>query len=124
VFIVKFCNAPRHASPKRWLIFRPIKSHACFRVHVWRHRRPWNCLNSPLLWPSVVVYEHWSIGQRMIVEMGDYVWSEHIVTVFLACRITIKNVQVQLLVKGKITPESYTPHPQKQLCAKPLHNRQ
>jgi hypothetical protein len=31
----------------------------------------------------------------MIVEMGDYAWSEHIVTVFLACQITIKNVQVQ-----------------------------
>jgi hypothetical protein len=28
----------------------------------------------------------------MIVEMGDYAWSEHIVTVFLACQITIKNV--------------------------------
>jgi hypothetical protein len=24
----------------------------------------------------------------MIVEMGDYAWSEHIVTVFLACQIT------------------------------------
>jgi hypothetical protein len=30
----------------------------------------------------------------MIVEMGDYAWSEHIVTVFLACQITIKNVQM------------------------------
>jgi hypothetical protein len=39
----------------------------------------------------------------MIVEMGDYAWSEHIVTVFLACQITIKNVQVQLTVKGKTT---------------------
>jgi hypothetical protein len=28
----------------------------------------------------------------MIVEMGDYAWSEHIVTVFLARQITIKNV--------------------------------
>jgi hypothetical protein len=28
----------------------------------------------------------------MIVEMGDYAWSEHIVMVFLACQITIKNV--------------------------------
>jgi hypothetical protein len=42
----------------------------------------------------------------MIVEMGDYAWSEHIVTVFLACQITIKNVQVQLTVKGKTTPDS------------------
>jgi hypothetical protein len=36
----------------------------------------------------------------MIVEMGDHAWSEHIVTVFLACQITIKNVHVQLTVKG------------------------
>jgi hypothetical protein len=47
----------------------------------------------------------------MIVEMGDYPWSEHIVTVFLACQITIKNVQVQLTVKGKTTPDSYNPTP-------------
>ena len=53
------------------------------------------------MWPSVVVHEHWPVSQRMIVEMGDYVWSEHIVTVFLACQITIKNVQVLLTVKGK-----------------------
>jgi hypothetical protein len=33
------------------------------------------------------------------------------VTVFLACQITIKNVQVQLTVKGKTTPDSYTPTP-------------
>jgi hypothetical protein len=51
------------------------------------------------MWPSVVVHEHWPVSQRMIV---DYAWSEHIVTVFLACQITIKNVQVQLAVKGKI----------------------
>jgi hypothetical protein len=52
-----------------------------------------------------------SFSQRMIVEMGDYAWSEHIVTVFLACQITIKNVQVQLTVKGKTIPDSYTPIP-------------
>jgi hypothetical protein len=68
------------------------------------------------MWPSVVVHKHWSVSQRMIVEMGDYAWSEHIVTVFLACQITIKNVQVQLTVKGKITPDSYTPTP-KSSCA-------
>jgi hypothetical protein len=33
------------------------------------------------------------------------------ITVFLACQITIKNVQVQLTVKGKTTPDSYTPTP-------------
>jgi hypothetical protein len=59
------------------------------------------------MWPSVVVHEHWPVSQRMIVEMGDYAWSEHIVTVFLTCPITIKNVQVQLTVKGKTTPDSY-----------------
>ena len=71
--------------------------------------------NSGSMWPSVV-HEHWPFGQRMIVEMEDYVWSEHIVTVFLACQITIKNVQIQLTVKGKTTPESYTPNP-KSSCA-------
>ena len=59
--------------------------------------------NSGSIWPSVVVQAHWPVSQRMIVEMGDYVWSEHIVTVFLACQITIKNVPVQLTVKGKTT---------------------
>jgi hypothetical protein len=68
------------------------------------------------MWPSVVVHEHWPVNQRMIVEMGDYAWSEHIVAVFLACQITIKNVQVQLTVKGKTTPDSYTPTP-KSSCA-------
>jgi hypothetical protein len=63
------------------------------------------------MWPSLVVYEHWPVSQCMIVEMGDYEWSEHTVTVFLTCQITIKNVQVQLTVKGKTTPDSYTPTP-------------
>ena len=65
------------------------------------------------MWRSVVVHEHWPVSQRMIVEMGDYAWSEHIVTVFLACQITIKNVQVQLT--GEKT-DSYTPTP-KSSCA-------
>ena len=63
------------------------------------------------MWPSVVVHAHWPVSKRMIVEMGDYAWSEHIVTVFLTCQITIKNVQVQLTVKGKTTADSYTPPP-------------
>ena len=88
------------------------------------------------MWPNVVVHEHWPVSQRMIVEMRDYAWSEHIVTVFLACQITIKNVQVQLTVKGKTNPRQLHPHLQKQLCpkcgcpemkcfvgAKPLHDR-
>jgi hypothetical protein len=64
----------------------------------------------------VVVHEHWPVSQRMIVEMGDYAWSEHIVTVFLACQITTKNVQVQLTITGKTIPDSYTPTP-KGSCA-------
>jgi hypothetical protein len=46
-----------------------------------------------------------------MVDMGDYAWSEHIVTVFLACQITIKNVQVQLTVKGKTTQTATRPLP-------------
>jgi hypothetical protein len=53
------------------------------------------------MWPSVVVHEHWPVSQRMIAELGDYTWSEHIVILFLACQITNKNVQVHLTVKGK-----------------------
>ena len=68
------------------------------------------------MWPSVVLHEHWLVSQRMIVGMVDYAWSEHIGTVCLACQITIKNVQVQLTVKGKTTPDSYTPTP-KSSCA-------
>ena len=69
------------------------------------------------MWPSFVVHEHWPASQRIIVEMGNYAWSEHIVTVlFLASQITIKNVQVQLTVKGKTTPDSYSPTP-KSSCA-------
>jgi hypothetical protein len=66
------------------------------------------------MWPSVVVHEHWPVSQRMIVEMGDYAWSEHIVTVILACQITIKNVQVQLIVKEK----TVTPPPPKAVLPK------
>jgi hypothetical protein len=69
------------------------------------------------MWPIVVVHEHWPVSQRMIVEMGDYVWSEHIVTVFLACQITINNVQVQLTVKGKTT-QTVTPPPPKAVVSK------
>jgi hypothetical protein len=38
------------------------------------------------MWPSVVIHEHWPVSQRMIVEMGDYAWSEHIVR--LPCYLT------------------------------------
>jgi hypothetical protein len=45
--------------------------------------------------------------------MGDYARSKHIVTIFLACQITIKNV---LTVNGKTTSDSYTSTP-KSSCA-------
>ena len=60
---------------------------------------------------DVAKHDHWPISQRIIVEMGDYAWSEHIVTVFLACQITIKNVQVQLTKEKQ--PQTVTPPPQK-----------
>jgi hypothetical protein len=59
----------------------------------------------------------------MTVEMGDYAWSEHIVTVFLACQITTKNVQVQLTVKGKTTPDNYTPTPKSSCALRHRHAR-
>jgi hypothetical protein len=73
--------------------------------------------NSGSMWPSVVVHEHWPVSQRMIVEMGNYAWSEHIVTVFLACQITIKKVQVKPTVKGKKT-QTVTPPPLKAVVPK------
>ena len=59
-------------------------------------------VNSSSMWPSVVVHELWPVSQRMIVEMGDYAWSEHIVTVFLSY------YHQERTVKGKTTPDSYT----------------
>jgi energy-converting hydrogenase A subunit M len=54
------------------------------------------------MWPSVVVHEHWPVSQRMIVEMGDYAWSEHIVTVFLASQVNIKIEHVWDFIGRKI----------------------
>jgi hypothetical protein len=71
----------------------------------------------PLPVKNVVVHEHWPVSQRMIVEMGDYAWSEHIVTVFLACQITTKNVQVQLTITGKQSL-TVTPPPPKAVVPK------
>jgi hypothetical protein len=66
------------------------------------------------MWPSVVVHEHWLVSQRTIVEMGDYAWSEHIVTVFLACQERTSPTYSQ----RKDNPRQLHPHPQKQLCPK------
>jgi hypothetical protein len=70
----------------------------------------------PAMSPDMNPIEHvWDfIGRK--INQRDYAWSEHIVTVYLACQIIIKNVQVQLTVKGKTTPDSYTPTP-KSSCA-------
>ena len=57
---------------------------------------------SSSMWPSVVFHELWPVSQRMIVEMGDYACSEHIVTVFLSY------YHQERTVKGKTTPDSYT----------------
>jgi hypothetical protein len=60
-----------------------------------------------IIWSGLFAHGDGSTGlMKVIVEMGDYAWSEHIVTVFLACQITIKNVQIQLTVKGKAIPDS------------------
>jgi hypothetical protein len=58
------------------------------------------------MWPSVVVHEHWPVSQRMIVEMGDYAWSEHIVTVCLACQVTIKNAHRARIVQYFLQQEA------------------
>jgi hypothetical protein len=49
--------------------------------------------------------------ETLMAEKLNNAIREHIVTVFLTCQITIKNVQVQLTVKGKTTPDSYTSTP-------------
>jgi hypothetical protein len=75
----------------RLLIFRQIKSHTCsigfMSGNIAGHGIVWtaSCCNKMLynlgsMWPRVVVHGHWSVSQRMIVEMGDYMWSEHIVS--------------------------------------------
>ena len=56
--------------------------------------------NSGYMWPSVVVHD---------CRIGG-------LHVYLACQSAIKNVQVHLTVKGKTTPDSYTPIP-KNSCA-------
>jgi hypothetical protein len=62
--------------------------------------------------PDMNHIEHvWDFIGRKINQRNPKCQNIHIVTVFLACQITIKNVQVQLTVKGKTTPDSYTPTP-------------
>ena len=113
----------------RWLIFWPTKSHTCsigfMSGGIAGHAIVWTascCKNvvtiRALCDLAFVVHEHWPVSQRMIVEMGDYAWSEHIVTVFLACQITIKNVQGPTYSQRKNNPRQlYTPPPPKSSCA-------
>jgi hypothetical protein len=62
-------------------------------------------------WPAM------SPGMNPIEHVWDFIGRKiNQAIVFLACQITIKNVQVQLTVKGKTTPDSYTPTP-KSSCA-------
>ena len=107
----------------RWLIFRPIKSHTWsigfMSGDIAGHGIVWTASCCTIRAQCGLALSSMNIGlvsQRIIVKMGDYAWSEHIVTVFLACQITIKNLQVQLTVKEKTTPDSYTPTP-KSSCA-------
>jgi hypothetical protein len=106
----------------RWLIFQPIKSHTCsigfMSVDIAGHGVVWttSCCKKCCTIPALcgLALSSMNIGlsaNAWLSKWGDYAWSEHIVTVFLACQITIKNVQVQLTVKGKTTPDSYTPTP-------------
>jgi hypothetical protein len=66
---------------------------------------------------SVVVHEHWPVRQRMIVEMGYYAWSEHIVTVFLAVRLPLRTYKSNLQSKEK-QPQTVTPPPPKAVVPK------
>jgi hypothetical protein len=67
---------------------------------------PW-----PAVLPDMNPIEHvWYFLGRKINQR------KHNVPVFLVCQITIKNLQVQHTVKGKTTPDSYTPTP-KSSCA-------
>ena len=110
----------------RWLIFRPIKSNTCsigfmsgdIAGHgiVWTASCCKKCCTIRALCGLALSSMNIGLSANTWLSMGDYAWSEHIVTVCLACQITIKNVQVQLTVKEKRTPDSYTPTP-KSRCA-------
>ena len=68
------------------------------------------------MWPSVVFYEHWPVNQRMIVEMGDYAWSKHIVTVFFGLPDYHQERTSSTYSQRKTAPDSYTSTP-KSSCA-------
>ena len=75
--------------------------------------------NAGSMWPSVVVHEHWPVSQRIIVEMGDYAWSEHIVTVFLACQIILPSRTYKSNLQSKEKqPRTVTPPPPKAVVPK------
>ena len=72
----------------------------------------------------------------MIVEMGDYAWSEYIVTVFLACQILpSRTYKFNLQSKEKqlhtvtppppkaVVPKMWFPEMKCFVGAKPLHGR-
>ena len=74
--------------------------------------------NSGSMWHSVVVHEHWPVSQRMIVEMGDYAWSEYIVTVFLACQILPSRTYKFNLQSKEKQLQTVTPPPPKAVVPK------
>jgi hypothetical protein len=107
----------------RWLIFRPIKSHTCsigfMSGDIAGHRIIWTAscckkmlFNSRSMWSSVVVHEHWPVSERMIVEMGDYAWSENIVTYFWPVRLPSRTYQSNVQSKEK-QHQTVTPPPPK-----------
>jgi hypothetical protein len=67
--------------------------------------------NSGSMWHSVVVHEYWPVSQRMIVEMGDYTWSDHIVTVFWPVRLPSRTYKSNLQSKEKQTQTVTHPPP-------------
>jgi hypothetical protein len=65
-------------------------------------------LTIPERWQAVGMYN----GGFSHRSVADHFRVNHsIIVLFLACQISIKNVQVQLTVKGKTTPDSYTSIP-------------
>ena len=106
----------------RWLIFRPIKSYTCsigfMSGDIAGHGIVWtaSCCKKCCTIRTLCGLALSSMNIGLSANAWLSKWGEHIVTVFLACQITIKNVQVQIIVKGKTTPDSYTPIP-KSSCA-------
>ena len=110
----------------RWWIFRPIKSHTCsirfmsgsIAGHgiVWTASCCKKCCTIQALCGLALSFMNIGLSANAWLSKWGTTRGASTLTVFLDCQITIKNVQVQLTVKGKTTPDSYTPTP-KNSCA-------